>query len=86
MTVFGFTPNAEIKVTRLLDDEIVLKRMQKTNQAQPLELQEQGTYLVRATYSSEIVERVINILSFDSLKIVEPKPEHQRGLSLGDEY
>lgn len=86
ITIFGFAPKAEIEVIRLVDGKVVLERTQKTNQAQPLELQEQGTYLVRATYLSEVAEKVINILSFDRLKIVGLEPKHQRWLTIDDEY
>ena len=86
LTVFGFALKAEIEVIRLVDGEVVLERSQKTNQAQPLELQEQGTYLVRATYSSEVAEKVINILSFDRLKILGLEPKHQRWLAIDREY
>lgn len=86
VTIFGFAPKTEIKIIRLVDEKVVLERSQKTNQPQPLELQEQGTYLVRATYLSEVAEKTINILSFDSLQIVEPKLEHQKWLSIDDKY
>ena len=86
ITIFGFAPKAEIEVTRLIDGEVILTRSQKTNQAEPLELNKPGSYLVRATYSTEVAERVINILNFDRFKIAGLEPKHQKWLSINDEY
>jgi hypothetical protein len=65
ITLFGFYPRVELEVVNLLDEKVVLSMPSpKTNQPYPLDLNKQGTYLVKAKHSKEITEKIIKIFAW----------------------
>ncbi|MGB3188128.1 MAG: hypothetical protein WBB43_01710 [Limnoraphis sp.] len=80
--VFGFYPRVELEVVNLLDEKVVVPtRLQKTNQPYPLDLNEEGTYLVKAKHSKEITEKIIKIFAWNSLDIAENETVYQTSIN-----
>jgi len=84
VTIFGFYPQAELKITRLAaNSEIIFEKSQDTNIPIVVDFPTPGEYLVEATYAGESSERLIQIVDWDKLSITEPR--HREMLSIGDE-
>lgn len=84
VTVFGFSPKVDLKVSNLLNDRVVEKRSQTTNQPMSLNLSAPGIYLVRATFAEDSAEQFLRIVDWDGLEIADP--QHQEWMSVGDRH
>ena len=83
VTIFGFYPKVELKVTRLPDNVLIFEDVQKTSTPISLNFPTPGEYLVEATYAGESSERLIQIVDWDKLSMTTP--QHREMLSIGDE-
>lgn len=73
VTVFGFYPTAELRVTRLSDNSKILENLQNTNTPISVKFPSTGDYLVEASCAGESSERFIKIVDWSWLSIEEPK-------------
>jgi len=83
VTIFGFYPTVELKVTRLPDNVLIFEDVQKTNIPISFNFSTPGEYLVEATSVDESSERLIQIVDWDKLSITAP--QHRETLSFGGE-
>jgi len=83
VTIFGFYPTVELKVTRLPDNALIYEEVQNTNTPISLNFPMSGEYLVEATSVDESSERLIQIVDWDKLSMTAP--QHRETLSIGDE-
>jgi hypothetical protein len=83
VTIFGFHPTVELKITNLLDNKLIFEDVQKTNIPISLNFPQSGEYLVEATTDAgESSERLIQIVDWNKLSIT--KPRHREMLAIGD--
>ncbi|MEK8018167.1 MAG: hypothetical protein VSS75_014935 [Candidatus Parabeggiatoa sp.] len=82
VTIFGFYPTVELKVTQLPDNAIIFENVQKTNTPISINFPKLGEYLIEATYAGESNEQFIQIVDWDKLSITEP--QHRETLSIGN--
>jgi hypothetical protein len=85
VTIFGFYPTVELKVTRLLrllGNALISKERQKTNIPISLNFSTPGEYIIEATHAGESSERLIQIVDWDKLSMTTP--QNREMLSIGD--
>jgi hypothetical protein len=69
VTVFGFYPQVELKVTRIIDNSLIFKTNVCTNIANTIEWAAPGDYIVSAICGNKSTSRFIKIVDWDSLTI-----------------
>jgi hypothetical protein len=69
ITIFGFYSTAELKVTRLSDNQILLENSQNTNTSIMLDFAHPGDYLIEANFAGESSQRLIKIVDWNYLDI-----------------
>lgn len=73
VTVFGFSRNVDLEVVRLSDEKVVLpSRSQPTNTPMPLDSLPEGLYLIKANSAREAAERIIRVVGWKELEMLEP--------------
>ncbi len=93
ITVFGFSPSAELKVTRISDNHEIYSATVETNQKiPPIVFPGTGDYLLEATAGTSTNERFVRILPWSELAIRRrdsfanaPSKQHEQ-LDLGSGY
>ncbi len=84
VTIFGFHPTVELKVTQLgVNNEVIFEKSQDINKPFVVDFPTLGEYLVEATYASESSERLIQIVGWDQLSMTAPQTRET--LSIGEE-
>ncbi|MEH2236917.1 hypothetical protein [Nostoc sp.] len=84
ITIFGFYSTAELKVTRLSDNQIILESSQSTNTSIRLDFSDPGHYLIEATFAGELSQRLVKIVDWDELAI--EKYVHPEVMAINSEY
>ena len=84
VTVFGFYPTAELKITRLSDNCQILAREQSTNTPISVDFPSLGDYRVEATGGGELIQRFVKIVDWSSLSI--EKQKHREVMQIGSEH
>ncbi|MEH2326716.1 MAG: hypothetical protein V7K32_24770 [Nostoc sp.] len=69
ITIFGFYSTAELKVTRLSDNQTILENSQNTNTSITLDFAHPGDYLIEATFAGESSQRLVKIVDWNYLDI-----------------
>ena len=69
ITIFGFYSTAELKVTRLSDNQTILESSQSTNTSIALDFSHPGNYLIEATFAGESSQRLVKIVDWNYLDI-----------------
>ncbi|MEH1817412.1 MAG: hypothetical protein V7K26_34285 [Nostoc sp.] len=84
ITIFGFYSTAELKVTRLSDNQTILESSQSTNTSITLDFSHPGDYLIEATFAGESSQRLVKIVDWDDLAI--EKYVHPEVMAINSEY
>ncbi|MEH2417793.1 hypothetical protein [Nostoc sp.] len=69
ITIFGFYSTAELKVTRLLDNQTILESSQSINTSITLDFPNPGDYLIEANFAGESSQRLVKIVDWNDLAI-----------------
>ncbi|OYD89815.1 hypothetical protein CDG76_33985 [Nostoc sp. 'Peltigera membranacea cyanobiont' 210A] len=69
ITIFGFYSTAELKVTRLSDNQTILESSQSTNTSITLDFAHPDDYLIEATFAGESSQRLVKIVDWNYLDI-----------------
>ncbi|MBD2580160.1 hypothetical protein [Oscillatoria sp. FACHB-1406] len=83
VTVFGFYPNAKLKVTRLSDGHPLVSKSINTNVSLTIEFIETGDYLIEASCSGESTELLAKIINCNQLSL---NPPQEREYSVFDSF
>jgi hypothetical protein len=84
ITVFGFYSTAELKVTRLSDNQTLLESSQSTNTSITLDFAHPGDYLIEATFAGESSQRLVKIVDWNDIDI--EKYVHQEVMPINSAY
>ncbi|MEH2327837.1 hypothetical protein [Nostoc sp.] len=84
ITIFGFYSTAELKVTRLSDNQTILESSQSTNTSITLDFAHPGDYLIEATFADESSQRLVKIVDWNYLGI--EKCVHREVMPINSEY
>lgn len=84
ITVFGFAPSTELKVTRISDHHEIYSATVKTNHKISIVFCGTGDYLLEATAGSASSERFLRILPWSELAIASP--QRREKLPISSEY
>ncbi|MEH2244901.1 hypothetical protein [Nostoc sp.] len=69
ITIFGFYPTAQLQVTQLSDNQVIIDSSQSTNTSIALKISHPGDYLIEASFASESSQRLVKIVDWNSLAI-----------------
>jgi hypothetical protein len=69
ITIFGFYPTAELKVTRLSDNQTLLENSQSINTSIMLDFAHPGDYLIEASFAGELSQRLVKVVDWNYLEI-----------------
>ncbi|MEH2260299.1 hypothetical protein [Nostoc sp.] len=84
ITIFGFFSTAELKVTRLSDNQTILDSLQSTNTSITLDFAHPGDYLIEATFAGESSQRLVKIVDWNYLDI--EKCVHREVIPINSAY
>lgn len=84
ITIFGFYSTAELKVTRLSDNQTILENSQSTNTSITLDFAHPGDYLIEATFAGESSQRLVKIVDWNYLDI--EKYVHREVMPINSAY
>ncbi|MEH1951184.1 MAG: hypothetical protein V7K77_30170 [Nostoc sp.] len=84
ITIFGFYSTAELKVTRLSENQTLLENSQNTNTSIALDFAHPGDYLIEATFAGESSQRLVKIVDWNYLDI--EKCVHREAMPINSTY
>jgi hypothetical protein len=76
VTIFGFSPKANLKVINLFTNKVVLENNVDTNHPIELESLEISTYILEASFAGRAIEKCLRILSWDELDLINISSQH----------
>lgn len=82
ITVFGFSPEAEVRITDVANDDVTLEREQPTNQPANVPWPGPGRYLVNAVCGGQSARRLVTIVGWDELQLATE--QRRESVRLGD--
>jgi hypothetical protein len=68
VTIFGFPHDAELRVTRISDDQVIVEETKPTNQPFEIGWLTSGDYLVEAIAESRTSQCLVKIVDWDALE------------------
>jgi hypothetical protein len=76
VTIFGFSSKATLKVIDLSTEKVIQETYVTTNQPIVLDPLERGTYILKASFGKELVEKCLIILSWGDLNLTQNTPKN----------
>ncbi len=73
ITIFGFPPEADIRIVRLHDDQTIFEETRATNRPFEAVWQTPGDYLIEAVSGSSRSESLVKIIDWDHLKMASTR-------------
>jgi hypothetical protein len=73
VTIFGFPREAELRVTRISDNQKIVEETRPTNQQYEIFWPTPGDYLIEAAAESRISQRLVKIVDWEGLEAAEAK-------------